>query len=215
MTNKKLFTKFILILESENKDDAVEFILEAMQNQELSLEELYQDVLTPSLTEFSCNLDEQEICIWKEHTRTSIIRTILEATYPYVIKRKKLVKKANKKVVVLCPSEEYHEIGAIIVSNYFTLAGFDSMYIGANTPKNDIISAVKALNPDYIALSVTNYYNIVVTQRITAEIKKNYPNVQIIIGGQAFLQKGSTANIQYDYYFKSPDDILSLIKGVK
>jgi methanogenic corrinoid protein MtbC1 len=109
--------------------------------------------------------------------------------------------------MVLCPSEEYHEIGAIIVNNFFLLAGFNSQYIGANTPKQDIIMAVKALQPDYVALSVTNYYNIVITKQITEAIKSQYPAVKIIVGGQAFRQAGAIEQVTHDIYLKNVQEI--------
>lgn len=208
--NTTLFPQFLHYLDKEDKDEAVGFIINLLEKNELSLEDLYLHLLTPSLTTFVCENEDHEICIWKEHTRTSIVRTILEATYPYVIKRKKLVEKRNKKVVVVCPSEEYHEIGAIIVSLMFALQGYDSLYIGANTPKSDILSAVKALNPDYIAFSVTNYYNLVITKKITEEIKSAYPQVKIIVGGQAFLQAGALNQVHYDYYLNQIENIAEI-----
>lgn len=141
---------------------------------------------------------------------TSIVRTILESTYPYLIEIKKSVPKNNQKVVVVCPSEEFHEVGAIIVTNYFSLAGFDAQYIGANTPKNDILSAVKALKPDYLALSVTNYYNLVVTKQITEQVRGLFPNVKIIVGGNAFNKPGALVHLVYDYHLTHKEDIFKL-----
>ncbi|MGD9886488.1 MAG: cobalamin-dependent protein [Bacilli bacterium] len=55
--------------------------------------------------------------------------------------------------------------------------------MGANTPKHDILSAVSVFKPDYVAISVTNYYNLVVTKQITKAIKEKDPSVKIIVGG--------------------------------
>jgi methanogenic corrinoid protein MtbC1 len=198
--NSDIYLQFVKLLDQELKDETIEYALSLLETKTLTLKELYLQLLSPSLTNFVCNINEEELCIWKEHARTSIIRTILEASYPYVIEAKQLIKQNHKRVIVVCPSEEYHEIGAIIATNLFSLSGFDSLYIGANTPKNDIISAIRALTPDYIAFSVTNYYNIVVMKKITEEIKAKFPHIKIIIGGQAFLQQGALNQVKYDYY---------------
>ena len=173
---------------------------------------IYEHFLIPSLSDYKCLKKDEEICIWKEHTRTSIIRTILEASYSYLIKAKQ--KSIKKKVITLCPQEEYHEIGAIIANNYLSLVGFDASYIGANTPADDIISAIRVLQPDYVALSVTNYYNLVVTKRLTERIRKEFPNVKIIVGGQAFKHPESLNQITYDYQLNSYEDILAFRKEV-
>ncbi|MDD3122599.1 MAG: cobalamin-dependent protein [Candidatus Izemoplasmatales bacterium] len=211
--NSDIYLQFVKLLDQELKDEAIEYALSLLETKAVTLKELYLQLLTPSLTNFVCNIDDEEICIWKEHTRTSIVRTILEASYPYVIKEKVLAKQNHKKVMVVCPSEEYHEIGAIIATNLFSLSGFNSLYIGANTPKSDIISAIRALSPDYIAFSVTNYYNIVVMKKITSEIKEKFPKIKIIVGGQAFLQHGALAQINYDYYLDNMENIIILEGG--
>ncbi|MFA7107020.1 MAG: cobalamin-dependent protein, partial [Candidatus Izemoplasmatales bacterium] len=67
---------------------------------------------------------------------------------------------------------------------------------------------IKILNPDYIALSITNYYNIVVTKKLTEMIKKDYPNTKIILGGQATKNEMTLQQLQYDYVVLTHEDIL-------
>jgi MerR family transcriptional regulator, light-induced transcriptional regulator len=209
------YQKFLSLLESEQKDQAVLFAMQLLENETLTVEALYQELLSPSLLDFTCKSDDQEVCIWKEHYRTSIIRTILESSYLHIIKKLESIKKINKKIVVLTPAFEYHEIGAIIVANYFLLEGFDATYIGANTPKDEILSAIRAYAPDYIALSVTNSYNIVITKQITDEIKRFFPHVGIILGGQAFKNQHAIESLKYDYLLQSLDDIKAFGKKAR
>ncbi|MFA5467204.1 MAG: cobalamin B12-binding domain-containing protein [Candidatus Izemoplasmatales bacterium] len=208
--DKQLYDHFIDLLEIEDKDGALNYVLTLLETEKISIEVLYEELLAPSLLQFSCKLEDQEICIWREHTRTSIIRTILEATYPFIVKRKKTVPVLRKKVIVVCPQEEYHEIGAIMATNYFSLAGFEAQYIGANTPKEQIISAVKALKPDYLALSVTNYYNLFTTKKTIDEIREQYPHVKIIVGGQAFMYHNALDQLTYDHHIIKVQDIFLL-----
>lgn len=209
------YDQFLHYLSIEDKQNAVHFMLDLLHTEKISLTELYQDYLTRSLNEFICPVENREECIWKEHTRTAIVRTIVESTYLDLAKEKSKQKRLNKSVIVVCPSEEYHEVGALIVSNFFELAGFDSRYIGANTPKSDILSAVKTLKPDYLALSVTNYYNIIQTKKITEECKLMYPNVKIIVGGNAFYHPSSIDSVQFDFHLQNYQDIESLAKGLR
>lgn len=209
--NKKEYKIFIDLVEKEDKDSALLFILGLLDKGE-SITDIYENLLIPALSDYECLMVEQEICIWKEHTRTSIIRTILEASYTYVIKEKQ--KRIGKKVIVLCPQEEYHEIGAIIATHYFSIAGLDASYIGANTPSEDIISAIKVLHPDFIALSVTNYYNLVITKRLTERIRKEYPDIKIILGGQAFTHGDALKQVTYDYNINTYQEILNFSKEV-
>ncbi|XFA99575.1 B12-binding domain-containing protein [Candidatus Izemoplasma sp. B36] len=203
MNNK--YKEFLKIIESEDKDKALLFILNLFEKGE-NIKDVYENYLIPVMADWKCDLVNQEICIWREHTRTSIIRTIVEASYKYLIAQKD--KSINKLILSFCPQEEYHEIGAIIATNFFTLVGFNAKYIGANTPSDDIISAIKVMNPDYIALSVTNYYNLVVVKKLTKRIREMYPDLKIIVGGQVFKNRDSLSQIEYDYCLSSYQDIL-------
>ena len=84
---------------------------------------------------------------------------------------------------------------------------------GSNTPKSDI-SALRAYEPDFVALSVTNPYNIVVTKQITDEIKKFFPDVKIVVGGQAFNHEGVKESLKVDFVLQSLDDIKKFSKEV-
>lgn len=203
------YTRLIEMLDKEDKAGAVEYALNLLKTG-MSPSDLFQWLLTPALSHWVCPVSDKEACIWKEHARTAIVRTMLEAAYPAVSQAKKAVVPVGKSVVVVCPSEEYHEIGPLIVANYFELAGFDARYIGANTPKDDILSAIKILKPDYLALSVTSFYNVVQTKKTLEEVRQRFPNVKILIGGTAFLHEGNRLSVPHDAYMTSLQDILTL-----
>ena len=201
-------------LEKEDKKNAVDFCYHLLLDQKISIEELYLELLAPSLLSFECSVQDEEICIWKEHFRTSVIRTIFETSYVFILERLKSIKTIDKKIVVLTPAFEYHEIGAIMNTHLLQLEGFDANYIGANTPKSEILSALRAYQPDYVALSVTNPYNLVITKQTTDEIRRFFPHIKIVLGGQAFVNQHATQTLSYDYILQSLDDLKAFAKEV-
>ena len=66
--------------------------MELLENKEISIIELYENVLTMALYDIDCQEGDIE-CIWKEHVQTSIVRTIVELVYPYVLKEKEETKR--------------------------------------------------------------------------------------------------------------------------
>lgn len=208
------YLRFTQYLDREDKPGAVSYIQKLLSDG-LSPVDLFQDFLVPALANWSCPIEDREACIWKEHARTAIVRTILEMAYPAVAEAKKTVNPVGKSVIVVCPSEEFHEVGPLIVANYFELAGFEARYIGANTPKDDILSAVKVLKPDYLALSVTSFYNVVQTRKVLEEVLQKHPHVQLIIGGTAFLHEGNRLAVPHDHYLRSFEDIAALAKEAR
>lgn len=208
------YIRFTQYLDREDKPGAVAYIQKLLL-EGLAPAALFQDFLTPALSGWTCPIEDREACIWKEHARTAIVRTILEMAYPSVAEAKKAAKPVGKSVIVVCPSEEFHEVGPLIVANYFELAGFEARYIGANTPKDDILSAVKILKPDYLALSVTSFYNVVQTRKVLEEVRRKHPGVKLIIGGTAFLHEGNRLAVPHDHYLRSFADILALAEEAR
>ncbi len=188
---EELKREFIGLIEKNDKAGCIELVNDWLDSGKVpGIVELYQNILKPALCEMFCDVPEAE-CIWKEHVRSSIIRTVIESCYLRVAgasKRKFGVLKGPRAMVV-CPTGELHEIGARMVADYFTLSGFEVTLIGANTPLTSIISAIEVEKPKYVAMSVTNSYNLMATQKVISLIKKSYPDITVIVGGQAFLDK--------------------------
>ena len=86
---KEYYELFKTLLEEEKKEEAFSFVMDLLKDQKVDVVELYGSVLTPALNNMECRLDDRKICVWKEHVRTAIVRTIVECCYPYVLEKKK------------------------------------------------------------------------------------------------------------------------------
>jgi len=213
----KYLMEFNEIIESENREESLKFIREILENRKLSVIEVYEQILTPSLNSMESTGDEQ-VDIWKEHIRTSIIRTIIENSYSYVIRDRdeKYGVRSGKKIAVICPIDEYHELGARMITDYFIMLGYDAIYVGSNTPKEVFISGLKTQKLDYIAISISNPYHLISARNTIARIREEDQNVKIIVGGNAISKLGEKAEIlKADYYLSTFDDIISLAGGHK
>jgi methanogenic corrinoid protein MtbC1 len=177
-------------LETENKRACVELIIDKLDKKEIDILTLYREVLTPAQNQLVCWQDET-FCIWKEHVRTSIIRTIIECCYPYVVcEIEKYGGPREGKVLIGCPKEEYHEIGARMAADFFTLLGFDVIFVGANTPQKELMEALEHVKPKIIGISVTNIYNLVAAKDLVEDLKalrkEKSLDFKIVVGGNAF-----------------------------
>ena len=212
---KDLLIQFKALLYDEKKYESVDLIMNELKSNSIDIVTLYTKILAPSLNTMICEEEEKESFIWKEHIRSSIIRTIIENSFFYVMKEKNDKYKFEKKgkVLVICPEEEYHELGARMAADFFELAGYDSIFVGANTPKNDFINSIKILNVDYVTISVTNPYNVFSIKDTIKRIKAKNPGIKIIVGGHAFDSNPLLLQqVNADYHVKEFKDILALEK---
>ncbi len=181
---KELFARY---LEAGDKDRCLDFAITSLQEGSIDIAGLYEEILTPALNEMNTCLSEDSDCIWKEHFKTSIVRTIIECCYPFILKVKKRIKRLGIKVLVFCPENELHEMGARMVTDFFVLNGYDALFVGANTPVLQIKAAINREKPKYAAISVSDYYNLVAAQKAVKLIREAAEHrVYILVGGTAF-----------------------------
>lgn len=197
-----------------DKDTCVLHTLEALKNNEITIPELYEEVLRPALYSIDTFIDMED-SIWIEHVKTSIIRTVIESAYPFVIELKKQVKPLGIKVVLACPEKEYHEVGLRMVADFFSLNGYEAIFVGTNTPREQVYYAIEKNNPKYAAISVTDYYLLFEAQKMIHRIKElTEGKVTVLVGGNAFRSNlFSVSKIGGDIYLKTYQDIINLRAG--
>lgn len=199
-------------LEEENKDKSVQYAIKALNEGQVTIPFLYEKILRPFLNSIDKCKDDN--CILKEHIRTSIVRTIIECVYPFVIEQKQKVVPSSLKVLLACPEREYHEIGLLMMDNFFSLNGYETIFIGANTPKEQVLRAVIMTEPDYLAISVTDYYLLFEAKNMIQKIRSISKPIMVIVGGNGFkANKELIKEIGGDVYLETFEDIVNLRKG--
>ena len=144
--------------------------------------ELYENVIRVSLYDVGRLWETNQISVATEHLATAIIEGILGELYGQIISGKPV----NRKVVVVCVENEQHQVGAKMVADTFTMNGWESYFLGAGIPSADLIKFIQQTNPDLIALSLSVYLNFANLLKLLETIREVFPDLQIIVGGQAF-----------------------------
>jgi methanogenic corrinoid protein MtbC1 len=186
------YKEFLAYLNSEDKRKCVSFVLSKLAEGLIDIVTLYNEVLTPAVNAAPLSIDDNRTIIWLEHVRTSIARTIIECCYPYVLAQRdaEVGPDSRGKMIIACPSDEYHDLGARMACDFFALCGYEVTFIGANTPETELVTAVNYLRPLYVGISVSNYYHLITAKKLIellAHIRRKKGNgYRIIVGGSAF-----------------------------
>ncbi|MFP4078318.1 MAG: B12-binding domain-containing protein [Candidatus Izemoplasmataceae bacterium] len=195
-------------MRENKKQEAVAIVRDALE-EGLDPIDFYEDILTPIMHAIDCDNDDFE-CIWLEHQMTSIARTLIEMSYLYVLKHGR--KSLNRHVLVVCPREEYHELGAVMGANMLAYYGFKTTYVGANTPVETLISALEALDVDYLVLSVSNAFHLFEVHGAIRTVASRFPSLTIIGSGQGFIHHAEAFKGQVAYIFEDRESIEALIE---
>lgn len=204
---EKYFSEFSNLISKKEKDQAITYCINLIEEGKANIPDLYEKILSKFLKEIG---ESKEVDIYKEHYYTNIIRTIIENCYTAVQNKK--AENNGMRVLLLSPEEEYHEIGLRMVNDFLELKGFTVDFIGVNTPTKEIINALGEENYNYVAISISNYYNLSLLDDIVEEIKKVNKEVKIIAGGSAFKNNNDICGKNnVDYFFEKYCDFSKVV----
>ncbi len=123
-----------------------------------------------------------EISIAQEHFCTSSTQRIMSRLIPHFASDKK----KKQSIMFACVAGELHDMGIRMLSDIFEMEGWQSVYLGANTPVYSILSAVEERKPDVLALSATMTFHVPEIEDIITQVRSSGHNPKIIVGGRPF-----------------------------
>jgi methanogenic corrinoid protein MtbC1 len=127
---------------------------------------------------------ENRLSVAQEHYCTAATQMIMSQLYPYVFTSEKI----GRTMVAACVAGDLHEIGVRMVADFFEMEGWDTFYLGANTPAPDILKMIEDRNADLMLISATMTFHIAAVGRLIDSIRANRStgDVKIMVGGYPF-----------------------------
>lgn len=162
-------------------------------NSQDDIKMFYEHIVKTALYKVGELWEYNTITVAAEHLATSLSESIMNELYEKVISEKRV----PKKVVLGCVENEMHQVGVKMVADVFEMYGWDTFFLGANIPTSELISYCREIKPDVVALSLSVYSHLPALEKMIRELQYEFPNLQIIIGGQAFQHGGSEISAKY------------------
>ena len=117
----------------------------------LPAREMCERVLLPLLREIGDRWEDKRLSIAAEHFGSAMVRARLQAILASEARRRPHA----SKVVCACPEGEMHEGGLLAFAIHAAGAGLEVIYLGANTPLDEILATAEACLARTVALSLT------------------------------------------------------------
>jgi methanogenic corrinoid protein MtbC1 len=142
---------------------------------------LYHDVLVPLMKSVGERWQHGEMRIWEEHLASAAVRTVVEALYPRVQELKAASAVPARAVLLACPVGEEHDLGLRMLSDVFEVNGWNTYYLGADTPTVQLADAAKALGVELVVLASVTLFEQVRTREILDELERRLPGVRVVV----------------------------------
>lgn len=179
-----LAKRYLDLLLHSKRREASALIMEASDSG-TSIREIYLEVFRPVQYEIGRLWQMNQVSVAQEHFCTAATQMIMSQLYPKLFTSARI----GKKLVTACVSGDLHEIGARILTDFFEMEGWDTFYIGANTPEASLVQAVRDEKADLVALSVTMVAHVPLIESAIRAIRAEVPDVPILVGGYPFMQE--------------------------
>jgi signal transduction histidine kinase len=175
--------RYLEALLAGDRQEAGRMVLAAAEGG-VPVQDLYLGVFQPSQYEIGRLWQMNRISVAQEHFCTAATQLILSRLHPYVFTGER----NGRTLVAACVSGDLHEVGARMVSDFFEMAGWNTCYLGANTPTPSLVQIVEARRADVLAVSATLPSHVSAVARLIAAVRESPAGARtrILVGGYPF-----------------------------
>jgi MerR family transcriptional regulator, light-induced transcriptional regulator len=180
--NGRLALEYLATVLEGDSRKATDRVLEAV-SAGLSVEDAYLEVLAPAQREIGRLWHAGELGIVEEHVVTSTTERLMA-----VLSHNALRAPANGRTVICAAvAGNAHDIAVRVLADFFDLAGWRAVHLGANLPASELASALQYFDGDLLVLSAALSVQLPKLAEAVAAVRRIEGRpVRVMVGGMAF-----------------------------
>lgn len=186
MISEAVYLHYLNALLDGDKKQCLQIVQNLVKN-DVNMKEIYLELFQRSMYRIGMLWEKERCTIADEHIATKITEGLIE----FVSNSFANDKRTGKLALITCIDKEFHDLGARMVAGYFEASGWNTIFAGSNTPELDIIHLIKEKKPDIVGISSSFYININRLIKMVQLINENFPELEILVGGQALSEEHS------------------------
>jgi methanogenic corrinoid protein MtbC1 len=127
-------------------------IVELARAEGLGIRSLYLDVFQPAMREIGRLWQDNRITVADEHLATAITQAAMARLYQELFQA---TPDPGPLLVAACADNERHELGLRMICDVLEMEGWDTVFLGASVPVEDLVEMVRVRRPQVVALSAS------------------------------------------------------------
>lgn len=207
-----LTTHYHQTLLSGDRHLASQLIMDAVKDG-TSVKDIYMHVFQPSQQEIGRLWQMNQVSVAQEHFSTAATQLIMSQLYPYIF----ATEKTGNRLVATSVGGELHEIGVRMVTDFLEMEGWDTYYLGANTPTDSILRTIEDRQPGVMAISatITTHVSKVAALIDSIHASVNDFPVKVIVGGYPFnVARNLYHQVGADGYARNAQEAISVAQSL-
>ena len=175
-----------------------------------AIKDVYLKVFARSQQEVGRMWQTGQIGVAQEHYCTACTQLIMSQLYPRIFSNRK----NGRRLVATCVGGDLHEMGVRMVADFFEMEGWDTFYLGANTPLSGTLQQVAERTPDVLAISATMSFHVQQVAELIAATRATVHPPHIMVGGAPFNSlDGLWKDVGADSYARDAADALAVAES--
>lgn len=175
--------EYMEALRRGDRHAASRLVLDAVE-QGTSIKDIYLHVFQRCQYEMGRLWQTNQVSVAQEHFCTAATQLIMSQLYPYLFSTERI----GRRMVATCVGDELHELGIRMVADFFEMEGWDTYYLGSNTPAQSVLQSVADQQADVLAISATMTFHVKKVRELIDQVRAAYASeqIKIIVGGYPF-----------------------------
>lgn len=175
--------RYLQIVLQGNRIQAQKLVFDALEDG-MTVRQIYLEVFQPALYEIGRLWEIGRVSIAQEHLASAITQSVLAALYARV----EMPSSLERHAIVACLAGNYHEIGPRMLADFLQMAGYNTRFLGANTPLESLMAMIDRVKPDVVGLPATTTPQVNMVRRAIGRLRSDFTNNRPVImaGGLAF-----------------------------
>lgn len=180
--NERLALEYLMaVLEGDGRR-AAEVVVGAVDGG-LAIEEAYLDVLLAAQREVGRMWQDDEASVAEEHFVTTTTQRVMSI----LSQRATPAAPNGKTVVAAAVAGNRHDVGIRAVADFFEMAGWRAVSLGADVPAADVAAAVQFFDADLVVLSATLATQLKALREAIESVRAvSDGKAKVLVGGLAF-----------------------------
>jgi methanogenic corrinoid protein MtbC1 len=203
-----LASTYLLALLEGDRRRASHVILDAVDRPE-SVRDIYLYVLLPAQAELGRMWVTGEINVAEEHFASHTTKMVMSQ----LLAKATLRPHNGKTLLAAAVAGNRHDIGLHAVADFFEMAGWRTIHLGADVPIDDLVQAAECFDVDLLAISASLNVQLETVKSTIQAVRNGRRGdvVKILVGGLAFAGSSDLAiEMGADGYAADPDEAVRL-----
>ncbi len=175
-----LAASYLELLLQGDRLKATHIIMESV-DRGMSVRDVYLSVFQPVQREIGLLWQAGLVSVALEHFCTAATQAAMSQLFPHILASRASTNGLN--MVGCCVGQELHELGMRMVCDFFEMDGWETHYLGASRPIEQVVAALELRAAHLLRLSVTMPQNLGNAKEMIQAVTSQFPGVKVLVGG--------------------------------